>query len=339
MTPPPIAPETIEQYTFLLDHAGFVDVGDRTQIRVTGADRVRFLQGFCTNDIKRLVRGTGCEAFLTNAKGKLVGHVFVFCGSEDLTLETSPGQGETIVRHLDRYVIRENVQFHDLQARAVEFFVAGQHAAAALAALVGGPVPDGLLAHQTGNVSGVPISVRRVPLAVVPAFLVSCPAERSDELGRRLIAGGVRPCAAEVFDIARVEAGFPLFGRDINEDCLPQEVNRDAAAISFTKGCYLGQETVARIDALGHVNRKLVGLRWFGADALPAGQELTVAGQPIGRVTSVVWSPRQQTVLALAQLRSGFAQGGLRLETSSGAAEVIDWFSARVDIATNDASV
>jgi len=338
MTQLPLAQETIEQYTDLADHAGFVDVRDRTQIRITGADRVRFLHGFCTNDIKRLVRGAGCEAFLTNARGKLVGHVFVFCGSEDLILETSPGQAETIIRHLDRYVIREDVQFHDLQSGAVEFFVAGPQAGAALADLIGGAVEDILLAHQTGDISGVPVSVRRVPLAVVPAFLISCPAERSDELCRRLIAGGVRPCGAEVFDIARVEAGFPLFGRDIDGDCLPQEVNRDAVAICFSKGCYLGQETVARIDALGHVHRKLVGLRWPDSDMLPSGKELTVAGQPIGRVTSAVWSPRQRAVLALAQLRVGFAQRGLRLETSSGAVEVIDWFSARVDIAASGAS-
>jgi folate-binding protein YgfZ len=338
MTPLPLAPETIEQYMALTDRAGFVDVRDRSQIRITGADRVKFLHGFCTNDIKRLVRGTGCEAFLTNAKGKLVGHVFVFCGSEDLILETSPGQTETIIRHLDRYVIREDVQFHDLQSRAAEFFVAGPHAVEALAGLVGVAVPDVLLAHQTGDVSDVPISVRRVPLAVVPAFLLTCPGHRSDELCGRLIAGGVRRCGAEVFDIARMEAGFPLFGRDINEDCLPQEVNRDAVAISFTKGCYLGQETVARIDALGHVNRKLVGLRWSDLDTLPSDTELTVAGQPIGRVTSAVWSPRQRAVLALAQVRGGFAQGGSRLETSWGVAEVIDWFSARVDIASSGAS-
>ena len=338
MTPPPLAPEIIEQYAALQEYAGYVDVGDRTQILVTGADRQRFLHGFCTNDVKRLVPGSGCEAFLTSAKGKLIGHVFVFCGASDLTLEASPGQGEAIVRHLDRYVIREDVQFHDLQSRACEFFLAGPRAENALADLAGGEVPSGMLAHQTGQIAEVPVAIRRVPLAVVPAFLLSCPRERAEELRRRLDAARIRACGPEVFDIARVEAGFPLFGRDINEDCLPQEVNRDAVAISLQKGCYLGQETVARIDALGHVNRKRVGLRWLGADPLQPGQELHVGGQPAGRVTSVVWSPRQQASLALAQLRTGFAQGGRRLETAAGAAEVIDWFSPTVDLAKNGPS-
>ena len=159
----------------------------------------------------------------------------------------------------------------------------------------------------------------------VPAFFLSYPTERHAEIQQRLGEAGVRPCGAEVFEIVRVEAGFPWYGRDIHEDCLPQEVNRDAQAISFTKGCYLGQETVARIDALGHVNRKLAGVRWYGSEMLQSGQELTVAGQAIGRVTSAVWSPRARAVLALAYLRHGFDQPGARLETASGVAEVVDW--------------
>lgn len=321
----PISPETLEQYSALSYGAGFVDVSDRTQVRITGADRVRFFQGFCTNDIQRLLAGAGCEAFLTNVKGKVVGHVFVFCGDRDLILETSPGQAEVIIRHLDRYVIREDVQFDDLQTRVAELFVAGPRSDAVLAGLIGADVPTAMLTHQTGDVSGIPISVRRVPLAAVPAFFLSYPAERHTEVQRRLGEAGARPCGPEVLDIVRVEAGFPWYGRDIHEDCLPQEVNRDAQAISFTKGCYLGQETVARIDALGHVHRKLVGVRWYGAEMLQSGQELTVAGQPVGRVTSAVWSPRTRTVLALAYLRHGFDQPDARLETASGVAEVVDW--------------
>jgi folate-binding protein YgfZ len=321
----PLSPETLEQYSALSYGAGFVDVSSRTQVRITGADRVKFLHGFCTNDIQRLPAGAGCEAFLTGVKGKVIGHVFVFCGDQDLVLETSPGQAEAIIRHLGRYVIREDVRIDDLQTRVAEVFVAGPRSAAPLAGLIGAAVPVEMLAHQTGHVSGVPISVRRVPLAAVPAFLLSYPTERHAELQRQLDEAGVRPCSAEAFDIARIEAGFPWYGRDIFEDCLPQEVNRDAQAISFTKGCYLGQETVARIDALGHVNQKLAGLRWHGSEMLQPGQELTVAGQSIGRVTSAVWSPRVRGVLALAYLRYGFDQPGARLETATGVAEVVDW--------------
>jgi folate-binding protein YgfZ len=290
---------------------------------MTGADRVRFLHGFCTNDVKRLSTGAGCEAFLTSAQGKLVGHVFVFCGTHDIIVETSPGQAETIVRHLERYVIREDVQFQDLHGRVAELLIAGQRSPAMLAGSIDSPAPAELLSHSAGEWSGIPMSLRRVPLAVAPAFLLSFPLDRLAEAQRMLVASGVLPCGVEAFETVRVEAGFPLYGRDITADCLPQEVNRDAQAISFTKGCYLGQETVARIDALGHVNRKLVQLRWHGPEMPQPGQELTVEGQTIGRVTSAVWSPRCGSPLALAYLRRGFDRPGTRLETSSGQAEIV----------------
>jgi folate-binding protein YgfZ len=120
-----------------------------------------------------------------------------------------------------------------------------------------------------------------------------------------------------------VEAGFPLFGHDIGEDNLPQEVGRDAQAISFKKGCYLGQETVARIDALGHVNRLLCGVK-FTADTVPAGgTTLVAAGKEVGHVTSAVWSPRLKSALALAFVRRLHATAGTRLESEAGAAEVV----------------
>jgi len=322
--PLPPNPETLEQYSALAYGAGRVDVSDRTQVRITGADRVKFLHGFCTNDIKRLKAGAGCEAFLTNVKGRVLGHVFVFCGEQDLVLETSPGQAAAILGHLDRYVIREDVQFDHLAARVAEWFVAGPRAEAALAGLLGDTPPANMLAHRTGDLAGVSVSLRRVPLARMPAFLLSCPAERQAEVGRELDQAGARLVAAEIFDIVRVEAGFPLYGRDISDECLPQEVNRDRQAISFTKGCYLGQETVARLDSLGHVNRKLASLRWHGAEMLQPGQELTVAGQAVGRITSAVWSPRAATILALAYLRRGSDSPGTRIETEAGVAEVVE---------------
>jgi folate-binding protein YgfZ len=139
----------------------------------------------------------------------------------------------------------------------------------------------------------------------------------------RLIAAGAEMCQMETLDIVRVEAGFPFYGRDITEENLPQEVHRNERAISFTKGCYLGQETVARIDALGHVNRTLAGLRWDVAEIPPTGQELIVAGRVVGQITSAVWSPRYDSPLSLAYLRQGQNQPGLRLDTTIGTAEVV----------------
>ena len=149
--------------------------------------------------------------------------------------------------------------------------------------------------------------------------------ERSsiDGLSIALAATGATACSAEAFEIVRIEAGYPLYGRDIGDKNLPQEVNRNRLAISFTKGCYLGQETVARIDALGHVNRTLQSVRFSGA-AVPAdGTELRVGSAVAGEVTSAVFSPRLDAPLALAYLRRGFEAIGTQLESDLGAAEVI----------------
>ncbi len=325
MSQTPIAEETLRQYQALTEGTGVVDVSDRTQVRITGADRAKFLHGFCTNDILRLQIGGGCEAFLPNARGRLLGHVLVFCGPAGMTLETSPGQAESIIRHLERYVIREDVQFEDLKGRVAELFIAGKRSPVTLEGLVGSPAPAELLTRSACDWGGIPISLRRVPLAVGPAFLLSFPLDRLAEARQRLVDAGAMPSGAEAFEMIRVEAGFPLYGRDINDDHLPQEVNRDAQAISFTKGCYLGQETVARIDALGHVNRRLVRLRLSGPEMPKPGQELMADGQAIGRVTSAVWSPRCGSPLALAYVRHGLERPGTRIETSSGLAETVDW--------------
>jgi folate-binding protein YgfZ len=130
-------------------------------------------------------------------------------------------------------------------------------------------------------------------------------------------------CDPQIAEIVRVESGVPMYGRDITDENLPQEVNRNAQAISFTKGCYLGQETVARIDALGHVNKLLVGLKISGATVPTAGTELTAQGKVVGHVTSAVFSPRLNAPLALGYVRTGNNEVGNRVESPLGSAEVI----------------
>jgi folate-binding protein YgfZ len=131
------------------------------------------------------------------------------------------------------------------------------------------------------------------------------------------------PCSCEALEIVRIEQGYPWFGVDISEDNLPQEVGRNLKAISFTKGCYLGQETVARIDALGHVNKTLCGVA-FNGEALPtAGLELFAADKVVGQITSACWSPKLGRPLALAYVRRGQQTPGTKLTSSLGEAEVV----------------
>jgi hypothetical protein len=137
------------------------------------------------------------------------------------------------------------------------------------------------------------------------------------------MALGATPCGEAAFHTLRIEAGVPLFGVDFDEQNFPQEVGRDREAISFTKGCYLGQETVARIDALGHVNNRLIGVHFFGSQVPEPGMELLHEGKKVGQITSAAFSRRLYGPLALAMVRREANSPGTRLESSIGKCEVV----------------
>lgn len=313
----------LQQYAALSEGVGLAELPDRTVLVATGRDRASFLHSFTTNDIRRLVPGSGCEAFVTSHQGKTIGHVLVFCEEERIVLDTSPGQAASLQAHFERFILTEDVAFTDETGQWLDLLVAGPQAASLLGDLCGAPPPAEMLAHWPLMLEGRPAIVRHVPYAGPESFFVAtAPADR--EAVRGLLEGaGATACEMAAVEARRIEAGFPLFGQDISADNLPQEVNRNAAAISFTKGCYLGQETVARIDALGHVNRILMGLR-FDRQAQPrAGERLMSDGAEAATITSVAYSPRLGAVLALAYVRSRFARPLTILSTPHGPAEVV----------------
>ena len=290
----------LEQYQALRAGNGYAELVDWTSVRVSGRDRQTFLHNFSTNDIKQLRPGDSCEAFFTNVKGKIVGHGIVSCRDDELLILGSPGQGARLVEHLDRYVIREDVALKDETASRSYWLVNSQQ----IEPSIGRPIawnPIGDEAYAT----------------------VEFPRSESSIVGRPLTDVGSVSVGAEAFTAARIEAGFPLFGLDFDETNLPQEIARDRQAISFAKGCYLGQETVARIDALGHVNQQLVGVQFSGASVPNGGLELSLAGNKVGRVTSVAFSPKVAVPVALAMIRREANAVGARLESSAGECEVI----------------
>jgi folate-binding protein YgfZ len=139
------------------------------------------------------------------------------------------------------------------------------------------------------------------------------------------LSDGLVECGLATLNTLRIEAGTPLYGVDFDERNFPQEVGRDEQAISFTKGCYLGQETVARIDALGHVNQRIVGVKFVGETIPTAGTELTAGGATVGHVTSAAYSPLLLTPLALAMVRREHRAVGSRLESTVGSCEVVNF--------------
>jgi folate-binding protein YgfZ len=314
----------LAQYEALTGSIGLAELPGRAIIAVKGADRAHILHSFSTNDVKGLRVGSGCEAFITSSHGKTVGHVLVFCEADQHLIDTTPGQAAALIAHFDRYVITEDVQFVDRTAAFTDLLVAGPQATEMLATLSGANPPAELLAHSPVTIAGRAVVVRRVEYAGPIAYFVQAPAGDAAAVIAALADAGAVRCEPAAVESARLEAGMPLFGLDITPENLPQEVARDAQAISFTKGCYLGQETVARIDALGHVNRLRVGLKLDGKDTPPGGTILLAIDQQVGYITSAAWSPRLNAPLAMAYVRRQHAKKGSTLSFLSGTAEVID---------------
>jgi hypothetical protein len=312
------------QYEALTTGAGWCELRGRTQIELVGHDRARFLNNFCTNDILRLRPGEGCESFFTNVQGKTIGLAHIFCRADSLMIETVPDQAQFLIGHLNRYLIREDVQLVDRSGEFSQRLLSGQAAQGRLSRL-GVPVPKRLFDHLDVELDGNRVSLRRVDITGPTCFLACCQGTSLQGVTAVLERAGFAPCGAAAMEAARIEAGTPLFGRDVTDKNLPQEVGRDQRAISFTKGCYLGQETVARIDALGHVNRKLVGVRFVEKKAkIPStGTPLRAADKLVGHVTSAAFSPALGSVLALAYVRVPHDCIGTHLDSDQGDAEVV----------------
>lgn len=306
------------------------DVSDRTQIEVTGRDRVKFLHSFCTNDIKKLQPGQGCEAFVTNVNGKVLGHIFVFAERDSLWLESVPGSAATLLPHFDKYLITEDVQFTDRSAEFAELLLAGTSSTELLERLGLSVAKLSRNEHLTHGSDALPArSVRRVDWLNSPTWLLSVPVAQRDAVQQTLTQSGARQADLNEIHALRVAAGFPIYGIDITEDNLAQEVGRTELAISFTKGCYLGQEPIARIDAMGHVNRQLCRVELSSGPLPDAGTPILDKpppdGKPIGAITSATWKWQgdDDKPLALAYLRSGFAKTGIQVFIEDRTADVL----------------
>lgn len=303
--------------------ARIVELVGQTLVEVRGADRAAFLHNLCTNDVRGLKPGTGCEAFFTNVQGKILAFANVLCEEDAIVLETVSGQAEMLLAHLDRYLIREDVELRDRTDEWSEILVEGEGAADVLKAVTESEPPVSPWGSSVGEMFGRQIGISRLPLVGSSGWTLRCEADAVPALLAALVDAGAVATDVDTFNVLRMEAGFPLYGRDITDANFPQEVGRDDTAISFVKGCYLGQETVARIDAVGHVNKMLCGVRFTDAELPAIGTSLSREGAEVGTVTSAVCSAKLGSPLALAYVRRGHEVVGTRLTTEAGEAEVV----------------
>jgi folate-binding protein YgfZ len=315
--PPAPAGDLAAEYRQAQSAAVVFDQSDRGKVEVSEADAQRFLHNLTSNDILHLAPGAGCEAFLLTQKARVVAYLTIFhlpnpSGKSSFWLDFAPNTTGKAVAHLDHFLISERVAFTDHTSDLTQFHVAGPQAAEVLAKVFAAlAAPDDLHATSTTFHSLV-CQVRRHDRLGVPGFDVLAPAAGAKQLWDSLTAAGARPAGREAYEVLRIAAGTPAQGNDVDETTFAPEVDRAGRAISYTKGCYLGQESVVMARDRGQVNRFLRRLT-LPDGPVPAGSLLFRDGKEVGRVTSSTCLPGAGGV-GLGYVRRGSQEPGTALE-------------------------
>lgn len=303
----------------------------RSVIELNGRDRASYLQGLLTNDVLALAPGSGCYAAYLTPQGRMISDMTVLHVGDRLVLDVPGAARATLVRRLEEFIITEDVQVTDLTDTWTSVGVYGPAAAGVAADAVGLPAETAspLLSPEavehrsvTATFDGGPLIVAVTREAGVPGVVLYLPRQGAASLLDRLSRAGVVALAPDAFDVLRVEAGRPVFGLDMDEHTIPLEAGIEDRAISFSKGCYVGQEIIVRIlhRGQGRVARRLVGLILEPAEvssphaSVPArGAVVSADATAVGRVTSAVYSPALGTPIALAMVQREFSAPGTRL--------------------------
>jgi folate-binding protein YgfZ len=310
-------PEVAAQYRQAPQTAVFFDVSDRGKVELAGADAQKFLHNLSSNDILGLAPGTGCEAFLLTLKAKVVAYLTVFhlsrAGKSSLWMDFEPGVATKALAHLDHFLISERVEFNDHTSELAQVHIAGPLAAGVLGRVIPDIPPLDNLHGTFASFSGVPSQVRRHDRLGIPGFDVLCPVASREALQAALGTAGSAPAALDVYEVLRIEAGTPAQGSEMDENTFAPEVGRTAQAISYTKGCYLGQEPVVMARDRGQINRFLRRLT-LPDGPVPHGSLLFHEGKEVGRVTSSAHSPATGAGVGLGYVRRGSQEAGTALE-------------------------
>ena len=307
------------EYVALTRGTAVLDLGFRTPVRATGPDRATFLQGMLTNDIEGLAPGGGCPALLLTIQGRVTADVRVAALSDALLLDVDVRVRDALVHALEQLLVADDVELSAPPAPTALVGVDGPGAAAALA--IPAAVELAPFAHVEARVAGVPVRVVRASEVRGAGHVLHVPAGQVTAVWDALVAAGARPCGMDALEGRRIEVGVPRIGLDMGEKTLALEVPVEDA-ISITKGCYLGQEVVARGTARGHVNRRLAPLVLTGPAPEP-GATLVRDGKDVGVLTTVARAFGADTLAALGFVRREHWEAGTELAVRGGHAVTI----------------
>lgn len=262
-----------------------IDLSDRAKLRLTGEDRVRFLNGQVSNDVRRASGADAVYACVMTIKGKMCGDAFIHAGPDCLLVDAPAELREILAARLERYIIADDVTLEDVTDEYT------------LRHVIGGAA-DGVRSNRLGQ----------------PGVDLWAPGGAALPTGNLL--------SASQAEMVRILAGVPKWGAELGEDTLPAEADLEGRAVDFAKGCYIGQEVVSRIKSVGHVNWNLRGFRSAGGDLSPAASLTSPDGKVVGRITSVVPSLDGSGNLALGYVRRGYETPGTGLPSATGEIEV-----------------
>jgi folate-binding protein YgfZ len=274
----------------------FFDLSARAKLRLTGADRVRFLNGQTTNDLRRARAEATQESCVLNAKGHLNAHLFLFAIPNDIWIDADQELREQLRLRLERYVIADDVVIEDMTDQFALFHVLADSE------------------PKTVGAKFCPQS-RRLGSEGWDLWVESAGAEKT----RNVLAADYRAMDESEWEVLRVENGIPRWGRELTPEIIPPEANLQAHAIDYEKGCYIGQEVISRMKMSGQTRQRLCGLT--SETALVPGMELRAETKMVGRLTSAVFSKRMNTHIALAIIKRGYTEADTSLVAVADGAE------------------
>jgi aminomethyltransferase len=287
-----------EGYKALRHGAAWLDLSARGRFLVRGRDRARLLHNVTSNEIKKLAPGSGCYAFMLTPQGRIQADLNLFCFDDQFLIDTEPELREKVPQLILKFKVADQVEIEDISGSTAAIGLEGPAAAAVLTSL-NAPIPGDDYAHLAWGES----TIANLSATGQPGFRIFCPASKKPPLE----SAGAKPANESDIRLVRIENGRPRYGEDIRETSLPQETQQ-MYAVSFTKGCYLGQEIVERIRAQGRVNKKLVRLAIDASAPLAPGTKLDADGKEAGEITSSVYAPESGSVAALAYVRTPYAE-------------------------------
>jgi folate-binding protein YgfZ len=317
-----------EEFSALLNGCGVYDLGFRARLSITGGDRVRWLNGMVTNNIRDLAVGHSVYAFLLNPQGRILGDMVVYNQGDSLTVETDRSQIEKIVATFDHYIIMDDVEVVDVGETETALGLTGPNSRAALNR-AGIEVPNleplQMITPQCNcDCECVECTVISGEETQPESYEIWLAPKDVYKTWQALLATGATPVGSEALELQRIAGGIPLYGVDIREKDLPQETEQ-MRALNFNKGCYVGQEIVERIRSRGNVHRKFSGFVAEGAGEIAAGDKIISGEKEVGEITSVAILPapwRKRTV-ALGYIRREVGTPGREVTIGSAKAAVI----------------